>query len=260
MKNFCGLSSKELTNQSNPPDLKVCGLANTDDLVLHIVSPQSNMTPRLWAEQQKGILLWPILWTSGKSEDLEGSNSKASVLLSLSWSLVWMVDIFISLMQFCMMQKRESMLEWGVEQYNSVPSANMWCKTEWYSIISDRGCMYRMKKIGSSLEPWGTPYNKQDGSDSPPGTGAICLLPLKYDQKNATSVSWITKTSLKRFSSRSWSQQVMIYRIKRCTQIQNSQNWNLVRITTSQISLKTWSRAVTVLRGSVRLAHASFYL
>ena len=34
-KNFCGLSSKELMNRSDSPDLKVCGLANSVDLLLH---------------------------------------------------------------------------------------------------------------------------------------------------------------------------------------------------------------------------------
>ena len=34
-KNFCGLSSKELMNQSNAPDLKVCGLAKSVDMLLH---------------------------------------------------------------------------------------------------------------------------------------------------------------------------------------------------------------------------------
>ena len=34
-KNFFGLSSKELTNRSDSPDLKVCGLANSVDLLLH---------------------------------------------------------------------------------------------------------------------------------------------------------------------------------------------------------------------------------
>ena len=34
-KNFCGLNSKELTNRSESPDLKVCGLANSVDLLLH---------------------------------------------------------------------------------------------------------------------------------------------------------------------------------------------------------------------------------
>ena len=37
-KNFCGLSSKKLTNRSNSPDLKKkkkCGLANSVDLLRH---------------------------------------------------------------------------------------------------------------------------------------------------------------------------------------------------------------------------------
>ena len=34
-KNFCGLSSKELMNRSESSDLKVCGLANSVDLLLH---------------------------------------------------------------------------------------------------------------------------------------------------------------------------------------------------------------------------------
>ena len=72
-------------------------------------------------------------------------------------------------------------------------------------MISDRGCVYRMKRIGQSTEPWGTPYDKEDGSHSRPRTETVCFLPLRYDQKNARAVSRIQKTSLKQISSKSWS-------------------------------------------------------
>ena len=78
---------------------------------------------------------------------------------SFSWSLLFMV--ITSLTQFCMLQNRESALEQGAELYNSVPSVNIWCRTECRSTLSDRGCVYRMKRAGSSTEPWGTPYNKE---------------------------------------------------------------------------------------------------
>ena len=72
-------------------------------------------------------------------------------------------------------------------------------------MISDIGCVYRMKRIGPSTEPRGTLYNKEDGSDLRPRTETICFLPFRYDQKNARAVSRIPKTSLKRFSSKSLS-------------------------------------------------------
>ena len=72
-----------------------------------------------------------------------------------------MVHLFTSLTQFCMLQNRESVLERGFELYNSVPSVNIWYRTECRSMLSDRGCVYRMKRAGSSTEPRGTPYNKE---------------------------------------------------------------------------------------------------
>ena len=55
-KNFCGLSSKELMNQSNSPDLKVHGLTNSVDLLLN-GEPTVKTTPRLRAELQKCLSL-----------------------------------------------------------------------------------------------------------------------------------------------------------------------------------------------------------
>ena len=74
-KNFCGLSSKELTID---PILLISKYAVWQILstCCFMMSPQSNMTPRLRAEQQKGISLGPILRTSGRSEDLEGSRAE----------------------------------------------------------------------------------------------------------------------------------------------------------------------------------------
>ena len=56
---------------------------------------------------------------------------------------MWMVHFFSRLTQFCMLQKREPVLERGVELYSSVSSANiiLWCRIE-CSMISERGCMY----------------------------------------------------------------------------------------------------------------------
>ena len=64
-----------------------------------VASPLS-MTPWLRAELQKGMLRWPIFRLSGRSEDLDGSKSCASVLSSFSWSLLSMVHFFTSLTLF----------------------------------------------------------------------------------------------------------------------------------------------------------------
>ena len=109
-------------------------------------------------------------------------------------------------------------------------------------MIADRGCVFRMKRIGPSTEPRGTPYNKEDGSDSRPRSETICFLPLRYDPKNTRALSRIPKTYLKRFSSRSWS--IVSNAALRSRRVE-TEMWSESLL--GKRSLKTRSRAVTVL-------------
>ena len=116
-----------------------------------MVSPLSNVTPRLQAEQEKGISLWPIPRTSGRSEDLGQRAELQSCLRSVGASCGWFASLHRS--QFCMLQKRESVLERGAELYNSVSSTNMWCRTEWHSMITIEAVCTVWRGSGRALSP-----------------------------------------------------------------------------------------------------------
>lgn len=131
-------------------------------------------------------------------------------------------------------KKRESVLEREAESYNSMSSANIWCCTECRSIISDRVCVYRTEITGPSTEPRGTPYNKEDGSDSRCRTETTCLR-LRYDSKHARAV--VSAMNIKNISQ-TVQQYVMTYCIECCTQIEKSRDQSVVRITTGQRIIK----------------------
>ena len=122
-----------------------------------MVSPLTNMTPRLRAELQKDMPFLSIFRTSGGSEDWDGSKCSASFCSSFSWNLLWMVHFFTSLTQFWVLQNRDSVLERWVELHISVSLSNIRFRTELRSVVSDRVCVYRMKRIGLNTKPWGRP-------------------------------------------------------------------------------------------------------
>ena len=53
----------------------------------------------------------------------------------------------------------------GVYFWSCVSSAKSWWFTEWLAMISERGVMYMMKRMGPSTEPWGTQYLSCDGDE-----------------------------------------------------------------------------------------------
>ena len=57
-------------------------------------------------------------------------------------------------------------LHWEEWISGAVSSAKSWWFTEWLTIISERGVVYRTKRMGPSTEPWGTPYMSCDGDEA----------------------------------------------------------------------------------------------
>ena len=63
---------------------------------------------------------------------------------------------------------RWSVREWMLRRsdlYNSIPSANMWWKTEWWLITPERGWVYKMKRIWTWTEPRVTPHVNGEGEN-----------------------------------------------------------------------------------------------
>ena len=120
---------------------------------------ESRMNPRFLAESEKGMLQEPRVIESGREmiedfkEDEKGKR-RAFVLslFSLSWFSV--IHVFMSSAHaFSSLVGLVTLLR-EADFWRCEPSAKSWWFTEWLAIISERGVMYRMKRMGSSTEPW----------------------------------------------------------------------------------------------------------
>ena len=65
-------------------------------------------------------------------------------------------------------------------------------------MISERGVVYRTKRMGPSTEPWGTPYMSCDGVEDELLTEVDWYLSERYDWNHWSPVDWMPKTQFKR--------------------------------------------------------------
>ena len=96
-------------------------------------------------------------------------------------------------MQASMVRERVKASEGESDLYSSVSSANIWWETEWWLITSERGWVYRMKRIGPKTEPWGTPQVRSGGEDFIPFTVTTCVLSCRQERKKERARSRIPK-------------------------------------------------------------------
>ena len=68
--------------------------------------------------------------------------------------------------------------------------------TEQLAMISERGVIYRTKRMGSSTEPWGTPYMSCDGDEDEFLTEVDWYLSERYDWNHWSAVDWMPKREL----------------------------------------------------------------
>ena len=68
---------------------------------------------------------------------------------------VWTTQTFTSEIKASMVREKVKASEGESDLYSSVSSANIWWETEWWLITSERGWVYRMKRIGPKTEPGG---------------------------------------------------------------------------------------------------------
>ena len=126
-------------------------------------SLESRMNPRFLAESEKGILWEPRVIESGREtvegfkEDEKGKR-RASVLSSFSLSWFSVIHVFMSSVHALSFLVRLVTSLRGADFWSCVSSAKSWWFTEWLAMISERGVVYRTKRMGPSTEPWGTPY------------------------------------------------------------------------------------------------------
>ena len=74
-------------------------------------------------------------------------------------------------------------------------SAKSWWFTEWLAVMSERGVVYRTKRMGPSTEPWGTPYMSCDGDEDKLLTGVDWYLSERYEWNHWSAVDWMPKNS-----------------------------------------------------------------
>ena len=134
------------------------------------------MTPRLRAALENKMSHWPTSTEKGRSIPGAEQMRRISVLSSFNWSLFWTTQTLMSEMQASMVRERVKASEGESDFYSSVSSTNIWWETEWWLITSERGWVYRMKRIGPKTEPWGTPQVRSEGEDFIPFTVTTCVL------------------------------------------------------------------------------------
>ena len=131
---------------------------------------ESRMNPRFLAESEKGMSWEPRVIQSGRGpvegfkEDEKGKR-RASVLSSFSLSWFSVIHVFmLSVHALSSLVRLVTSLR-GADFWSCVSSAKSWWFTEWLAMISERGVVYRTKRMGPSTEPWGTPYMSCDGDE-----------------------------------------------------------------------------------------------
>ena len=167
---------------------------------------ESRMNP----ESVKGMLWEPRVIESGREmvvglkEDEHGKR-RASVLslLSLSWFSV--IHVFMSSVHASSSLARLVTSLRGADFWSCVLSTKSWSFTEWLAMISERGVVYKTKRMGPSTEHWGTPYMSCDGDEDELLTEVDWYLSERYDWNHWSAVDWMPKTDFRRERRIWWS-------------------------------------------------------
>ena len=164
---------------------------------------ESKMNPRFLAKSEKGMLWEPRVIESGREtvegfkEDVKGKR-RASVLSS--FSLSWFTVIHVSMSSVHASSSLVMLVTSlrGADFWSCVSSAKSWWFTEWLAIISERGVVYRTKRMGHSTEPWGTLYMSCDGDEDELLTEVDWYLSERYDWNQWSAVDWMPKIEFTR--------------------------------------------------------------
>ena len=171
---------------------------------------ESRMNPRFLAESEKGTLWEPRVIESGRGtveefKDDEKGKRRASVLSSFSLSWFSVIHVFmLSVHALSSLVRLVTSLR-GADFWSCVSSAKSWWFTEWLAMISERGVVYRTKRMGPSTEPWGTPYMSCDGDEDELLTEVDWYLSERYEWNHWSAVDWMPKTEFRRERRIWWS-------------------------------------------------------
>ena len=171
---------------------------------------ESRMNSRFLAESEKGILWEPRVIESGREmvegfkEDEKGKR-RASVLSSFSLCWFSAIHVFMSSVHALSSLVRLVTSLRGVDFWSCVSSEKSWWFTEWLAMISERGVVYRTKRMGPSTEPWGTLYMSCDGDKDELLTGVDWYLSERHEWNHWSAVDWMPKTEFRRERRIWWS-------------------------------------------------------
>ena len=141
--------------------------------------------PSMQAGCQKWHQGYELHWKMGcycdphivkKGDQFQEQSLPEESMLWRHLTLFWTTQTFTSEMQDSMVRARVNASEGESDLYSSVSSANMWRKTEWRLITSERGWVYTMKRVGPRTEPWGTPQATREGEDFTVFIVTTCVL------------------------------------------------------------------------------------
>ena len=167
---------------------------------------ESRMNPRFLAESEKGMLWERRVIESGR-ETMEGfkenEKGKRRTFVLSSFSLSWfsVIHMFMSSVHALSSLVRLVTSLRVADIWSHVSSVKSWRFTDWLLMISERGVVYRTKRMGHSTEPWGTPYT--DGDEDDLLTEVDWYLSDRYDWNHWSAVDWMPKTDF-RLERRIW--------------------------------------------------------
>ena len=122
------------------------------------VKCMSSVTSRYFDDWEKRTVEFPAVRESGRGIEFEifGADMiSASVLSSFSFSLLCVIHDLTWWTHFCMDWMNLSTCCGRTDSCNWVSSAKEWRRTEWLSITSERGVVYRKKQqIPVGLRSW----------------------------------------------------------------------------------------------------------
>ena len=130
----------------------------------------------------------------------------------------------------------------GADFWSCVSSAKSWWFTEWLAMISERGVVYRTKRMGPSTEPWGTPYMSCGGDEDELLTEVDWYLSERYEWNHWSAVDWMPKTEFRRERRIWWS------RVSKAVERSNKRRTEMLALSRAErISFTIRNKTVSVL-------------
>ena len=123
----------------------------------------------------------------GFKEDEKGKR-RASVLSSFSLSWFSIIHVFMSSVHALSSLVRMVTSLRGADFWSCVSSAKSWWFTEWLAMISERGVVYRTKRLGPM---------SCDGDEDKLLTEVDWYLSERYEWNHWSAVDWTSKTEFK---------------------------------------------------------------